>query len=339
MDALTICSVVIAAHNASNYISAAVKSLQSQTLQEIEIIIVDDGSTDATFDILSGISKRDSRVHLIRFLVNQGQSSALNAGIIAAKGKYVAFMDADDIAFPYRLEHQVAAMEQDEQLLLVGGSIVTMCDMTGNDGHIWKYNTDPALILISSLFKSEFMTGTMCLRREMLIKYQLFFNPTIKVGADWDLSIRAMKHGMVINLPELVIRYRIHKAQITAKLSDNYRSSSASIRRMQLEYLGINPSVEDMMLHLAVSPCNYWAFGSHPYFIEFDKKLPKLAMDWFLRLRNANNNSCRYNPNFFHQYLQELEHLISSTSFNKASCISYCPVIAEEVCPAALRCR
>jgi len=92
--ALPICGVVIAAHNASPYIAAAVKSLQSQTLQEIEIIIVDDGSSDATASIVSGISKSDSRVHLKSLLVNQGQSSALNAGILAARGKYVAFMDA-----------------------------------------------------------------------------------------------------------------------------------------------------------------------------------------------------------------------------------------------------
>jgi len=86
--------VVIAAHNASPYIAAAVKSLQSQTLQEIEIIIVDDGSSDATASIVSGISKSDNRVYLMSLLVNQGQSSALNAGILAARGKYVAFMDA-----------------------------------------------------------------------------------------------------------------------------------------------------------------------------------------------------------------------------------------------------
>ncbi|MDP1658229.1 MAG: glycosyltransferase family 2 protein [Methylotenera sp.] len=156
--ALPICSVVIAAHNASNYIEAAVESLQSQSIQEIEIIVVDDGSTDATADIVSGISKGDVRVHLMRLLANQGQSSALNVGILAAKGKYVAFLDADDLAFPRRLELQVSAMEQDEQLILVGGSIVTMCDMTGNNGVIWRYETDPAMILISSLFKAGFQS-------------------------------------------------------------------------------------------------------------------------------------------------------------------------------------
>lgn len=338
-SALPICSVVIAAHNASPYILAAVNSLQSQTLQEIEIIIVDDASTDTTSEIVSGISRSDDRVHLTRLLVNQGQSFALNTGVLAARGKYVAFMDADDLAFPRRLELQINAMEKNKQLILVGGSIITMCDVTGKDGFVWRYETDTAAILVSSLFKSEFMTGTMCLRREMMLKHQLFFDPVIEIGADWELSIRAMKLGRVTNLTEILIHYRIHKAQVTANLLDNHRSSSASIRKVQLESLGIEPSIEDLMVHLAVSPCNYWAYGSHPYFIKFGKRLPYLAKEWFKRLQNANNKTGRYNPPVFSQYLQKLENLISTTNFNKPLCKGYCPVIAAEVCPAEIRCR
>ncbi len=146
-----------------------------------------------------------------------------------------------------------------------------------------------------------------------------------------------MRLGLVLNLPETVIRYRIHKAQVTTNLSDNHTSSSASIRRTQLESLGIDPSIEEMMVHLAVNPCNYWAYDSHPYFIKFGKRLPYLAKEWFARLRNANNKTGRYNTLVFSQYLQKLDQLIISTNFNKSFSKSYCSVIATEACTAEIQ--
>jgi glycosyltransferase involved in cell wall biosynthesis len=338
-NAAPVCSVVIAAYNAGNYIKAAVESMQLQSLQEIEIIVVDDGSDDTTAEIVSNITTYDSRVHLKRLPINQGQSFALNVGICASRGKYVALMDADDIAFPHRLELQVSAMEQDARLILIGGSVVTMCGVTGENGVTWKYEADQERIKISSLFKSEFMSGAMCLRREKLFQYQLFFDPTIKIGADWEFSIRAMKLGQVKNIPEAVIRYRIHKAQVTANLSDNCTSSSAVIRKTQLKYLGVNPSIEEMMVHLAISPCNYWAYGSHPYFMKCENNLPILASKWFARLQNANKKSGQYDIHVFKQYLQELEYLISHVRYNKSQSSSYCPVTASRACFTEISCR
>lgn len=334
-----ICSVVIAAHNAENYITEAIQSLQLQTLQDIEIIVVDDFSTDSTVEAVLNIMKMDARVSLIKLARNKGQSSALNTGILAAKGQYIAFMDADDLALPLRLEVQISAMENDTQLILVGGSVITMCGVTSADGLIWHYETDSARIKISSLFKSEFMTGSMCFRLKAILKHHLFFDPNITVGADWELSIRAMQFGNVINLQETLLRYRIHGCQLTTDMSDNIMSSSAAIRRSQLELLGISPSDEEMMLHLAVSPCNYWAFGSHSYYLNFEKKLPALTTKWFSRLLNANQKTGRYDEVAFSHYLKNLYQQVIKTKFNKLHNKSYCPVIIENACPAERRCR
>jgi hypothetical protein len=148
-----------------------------------------------------------------------------------------------------------------------------------------------------------------------------------------------MKLGQVKNIPEAVIRYRIHKAQVTANLSDNCTSSSAVIRKTQLKYLGVNPSIEEMMVHLAISPCNYWAYGSHPYFMKCENNLPILASKWFARLQNANKKSGQYDIHVFKQYLQELEYLISHVRYNKSQSSSYCPVTASRACFTEISCR
>jgi glycosyltransferase involved in cell wall biosynthesis len=104
-------SVVIPAFNAAEYIRETLHSALAQTYQALEVIVVDDGSTDATGSIVEEFVKKDARVQLVR-QCNAGVGAARNTAIRMARGDYIAPLDADDIWFPEKLEKQVARMEQ-----------------------------------------------------------------------------------------------------------------------------------------------------------------------------------------------------------------------------------
>ena len=104
-------SVIIPAFNASEHIRQTLESVLAQTYQAIEVIVVDDGSSDATTDIVKEFVKRDTRFQLFR-QTNAGVGAARNNAIRKARGKYIAPLDADDVWFPEKLEKQVACMEQ-----------------------------------------------------------------------------------------------------------------------------------------------------------------------------------------------------------------------------------
>jgi glycosyltransferase involved in cell wall biosynthesis len=119
---LPIVSVVITVYNDENYIATAIESILSQTFQDYELIVVDDGSTDATASILDKYLQTDKRIHVYR-IENSGTTIAANVGLKMANGKYIARLDSDDISFPHRLMEQVQYLEENPVVALVGGSL------------------------------------------------------------------------------------------------------------------------------------------------------------------------------------------------------------------------
>lgn len=106
-------SVIMPCYNQAEFLPRAIASLQDQTLEDWECIIVDDGSTDNTAEVAANMALRDTRIRLIQ-KINGGSASARDAGIQAAQGKYIQFFDADDMLFPEKLEKQTALMEQEK---------------------------------------------------------------------------------------------------------------------------------------------------------------------------------------------------------------------------------
>ena len=117
-------SVVMSVFNGEEFLSQTIDSILNQTFRDFEFVIVDDGSTDATVDILSGYALRDGRIRTLR-KGKQGRAASLNLGINLANGKYIANIDADDLAMPGRLEEQVAFMERNPKVGVLGGAFAT----------------------------------------------------------------------------------------------------------------------------------------------------------------------------------------------------------------------
>lgn len=202
-------SVVLPVFNAEQHISDAVNSILGQTLRDFELIVIDDGSTDNTLIILKQLTNRDNRIRLIS-RSNKGLVESLNEGISLARGKWIARMDADDIALPYRFERQLQWLVQ------------TGADMTGSwiklfgtqDRRIVKHAQTDAAIKMEMLFGSPFAHPTVMMRTA-LVK-QLHYDKAWEKAEDYDLWERAAQAGWrMTNVPEVLLLYRQHKTQIS----------------------------------------------------------------------------------------------------------------------------
>jgi glycosyltransferase involved in cell wall biosynthesis len=296
----------MAAFNASRFVVDALASLSAQTLSDLEVLVADDGSTDDTAARVEQAARQDPRIRLLRLGQNRGQATALDAALDEASGRYLAVLDADDLAPPSRLADQVAALERDPGLVLVGGAVRTFQDGQPDRGELWRYAEDDAAIRARNLFKSEFISGAMTFDRERLVAHGLRFDPRYRIGNDWDLASRAQRVGDAANLPQVVLRYRLHGAQMTTGMMDDVGSDSARIRLDALAWAGIVPSEDELRVHLAVSPCNYWRFGAHPYFTALGPAVARDAARWFERLRAATARTCRVPAAALDAYLEEI---------------------------------
>jgi hypothetical protein len=190
-------SVVIPTHDRAVLVGRAVTSALEQTLHDLEVIVIDDGSTDETPDRLRELASADGRVRLLR-TEGVGAPAARNAGIEAATADLVAFLDDDDEWFPQKLEMQVAFMDAHSDLAVVGcHHVVTGA---GPDVEYRGPTTWPAdgLLWCNFLGSASFV----------VVRRPPPFDRSFSACQDWDLWVRATMAGRAVVVPELLCRYR-----------------------------------------------------------------------------------------------------------------------------------
>lgn len=198
-------SVVMPVFNGERYLQEALDSVLGQTWTDLELVVVDDGSTDGTAEILRRQS--DDRVRVLSQR-NTGIAGALNAGIKAARGRYVARMDADDRSLPDRLSRQLGRLELEPDLALLGASFYSISD----DGH--RLDLVPTLLADEELRRDLFVRcpfghGTVVARRQVLLEVGGYDARAVP-AEDYDLWSRVMAAHRVANLPEALYEYRVH---------------------------------------------------------------------------------------------------------------------------------
>jgi len=210
-------SVVMPAFNAAAFIDEAIDSVLGQTHADLELIIVDDASTDDTLDIIERRALDDDRIRILRNETNLGPGGSTNRGIEVAAGHLIGRMDADDISLPERFEIQVATLRENPHYAVVG----TFASHINEEGVILSLSkTGP-------VSEAEFdrLRGadepTMVFGGTALFTRELFdkvggFDPRLRAAVELDLFDRMSDHGPIIAVPEPLLHYRLHANSIVA---------------------------------------------------------------------------------------------------------------------------
>jgi glycosyltransferase involved in cell wall biosynthesis len=201
-------SVVIPTYNYARYLSAAVDSALSQSLPPAELIVVDDGSTDETERVLEGY--RD-RIQVLR-QKNRGVSAARNAGAAVATGDLLAFLDADDLWLPGKLELQIRRLEAGSGLGLVHSGFETIDESGRPTGEVCTNGLEGCVADEFLLFRRPVVLGG---GSGVVIPRVVFdsiggFDALLSTSADWDLYYRIARRHPVGFVPEVLLRYRRH---------------------------------------------------------------------------------------------------------------------------------
>ncbi|MGD0681305.1 MAG: glycosyltransferase family 2 protein [Terracidiphilus sp.] len=211
-------SVLVPVYNVEAYVAEALASIQSQTFTDIEMVVVDDGSTDGTLRIVKQIASTDSRIRIVRTPRNLGLPRALNLGLTFCQAPFIARMDGDDIALPTRLEKQLRFLEEYPNIALVGCA----CSPIDQFG-----SPIPGASISFKPVTQEAITKTMLLstpcchvwlaRREI---YTALSNYRVMpVAEDHDFLLRAVRAGFLLgNLPEALMQIRTRPGQLSSCL-------------------------------------------------------------------------------------------------------------------------
>ena len=205
-------SVVMPVYNAEKYLKQAIESVLEQSFKDFEFIVIDDGSTDKSLDILRDYEIKDGRVKVYLNKQNLGVIDTLNYGVKLAQGEYIARMDADDISYPERFEKQLKYM-QDESLVACG-TWAEGIDISGNKTRDMEYPPITDKIRTFTLFHDPFIHPSVMFQKDVFEKVG-GYKKTFRHIEDYELWTRIVFKYKTGNIPETLLKYRFHGNQMT----------------------------------------------------------------------------------------------------------------------------
>ncbi len=218
----------MSAYNAERFVSAAIQSIRTQTFDDFEFIIIDDGSRDSTGEILSRHAAEDSRIRIIS-RENRGLIASLNEGITASRGEFIARMDADDVALPERFGLQLRYLRDNPDCVIVGGQI-RLTDPDGAPVLAPELATDHDRIEAKLLggFGME-LTHPAVMMRKSALDQAGGYSIDAKHAEDLDLFLRLAEVGRLANLEQTIHHYRQHPASVNRVYAHEQRVNIARI--------------------------------------------------------------------------------------------------------------
>jgi hypothetical protein len=210
-------SVVLPVHNGGRFLEAALDSILTQTFRELEFVIVDDGSTDATPDLLRRYEAADPRVRVHR-REKAGLIASLNYGCSRARAAYIARMDADDIAFPDRLARQVEFLDRHPSVAMVGSAVMRI----DADGREIKRNVCPTshAEIVEALRAYSCFTHPSVMMRTAALVAVGGYRAAYAAAEDYDLWLRLSEGHELANLAEPLLYYRVYPEQVSIRHLD-----------------------------------------------------------------------------------------------------------------------
>jgi glycosyltransferase involved in cell wall biosynthesis len=269
-------SVVLCVYNQADYLPEAMGSILGQTLTDLELIVVDDGSTDSSPEVVHSFT--DPRIRYVHNERNLGHAGSLNRGCALARGRYLAIMDSDDISLPERLARQADFLDAHPDVAMCGSWVETF----GARTEVRRFPTEPAVLAVSLLLCCPFSTPSVMLRREAMLPEG--FDPR-GLAFDYAYWVEVANRAPVANLPEVLLKYRLHAGQVTVTRRAAQLDGTRLALRRQLEGLlgEVSEAELDALMYVFVN--------------EVSDEPPTAAIgSLFARLRRANRQRRRYDP-------------------------------------------
>ena len=240
-------TVLMPAYNTEKYIADSIDSILSQTFEDFELLIINDGSTDKSENII--LSFNDPRIRYIKNEQNMGLTKVRNLGLELVRGEYIAMLDSDDIAHSTRLAKQVNFLDKNQTYGIIG-TWVRLIDVNSRSTDVkWKNNLlpeeiPPTMLLHNCLSQSSVMLRASAIRDE---KYREGYAP----AEDYDLWVRIAKKWKIAILSEVLVDYRTNPNGQSKTKKEEQSRAVAKIVTTQLGSLGIGPTNNELSIHLA----------------------------------------------------------------------------------------
>jgi glycosyltransferase involved in cell wall biosynthesis len=279
-------AVVLPVHNGEKYIREAIQSVLDQTFTDFELLVIDDGSTDNTLQIISGFV--DLRLRVIPFASHRGLALALNTGMIESRSEFIARMDADDICMPRRFERQVLFLKNHPDISICG---TWMREFGTVRAHSCP-PTDAEHVRASLFFGWAMNHPTLMLRRSFLERFSLLYKD--QFCEDLEFLITASQFTRLANIPECLIKYRRHNYQFSAVYRQQQRDALEKLLVRQLRVLVPEATDDEEQFHVD------FVNASVP------SSQLRQAGNWLHRLDSANREKRIYDIEYFRRALRQI---------------------------------
>lgn len=226
--------------NCGKYLEIQVESILNQTFTNFELLIVDDGSTDNTIDIVKHFSQIDSRVHLYYNEYSKGISGALNTAIKYASGDYIARSDGDDVCKSNRLEIQYNFLEKNKKIE-IAGTFTTLFNQY-SDIRNTEYPVNPLMLCWHFISNSYFCHPSVMFRRTLIDRFGIY--PYV-ISEDFAFFSNIIKHVQGSNIPLSLVKYRIHSSSYSNTIPEAIKNYVNSLARDNYRYYVPSGRCED----------------------------------------------------------------------------------------------
>lgn len=288
-------TVVIPVYNREKYVAAAIESILAQTFPDFELLVIDDGSTDRSREIIQ--SYRDPRLHLVCNETNLGIPKTRNRGLQLAQGEYLAFLDSDDWAYPERLAKQVAFLDSHPDYAAVGAWVAWMDEEGRSLRRIRRKPVLPDEIAAQRLFRQGIENSASMARTVVLREYG--HREEYDLSEDFDLWSRIAAQHKLATLPEVLGRCRMHESRTTYEQAHRKKDRRLTIYAAQLHALGVAFTDTDLERHFLLRSMRKQQFTPDSIYLEWAEK-------WLLQLQEANQHVQNYPEPAFSKVLGRL---------------------------------
>jgi glycosyltransferase involved in cell wall biosynthesis len=268
-------SVIMPVYNAEKYLDEAIQSILNQTFKDFEFVIINDGSTDKSKEII--LSYEDERIIYIENETNLKLIKTLNKGLVLSKGKYIIRMDADDISLPNRFEKQVNFMEENPLVVVCG----TQAYKFGIDTGMFKEPIQDINIRERFVIYPTFIHPSVIIRNSTIQENNIVYDKNYIHSEDYKFWLDLLNIGQGANLSEVLLKYRTSKEQISNKYTDIQVKTAQRVRREYISnYLNLKQIKFDLQNNIALEDIK----TLKNYKIKGDKTIDAIVYTMYLSL-------------------------------------------------------